>query len=247
VTAAGESLLAQCRTLTAVADRISDATAQTQTPQGWLRVAVPALFADSCLVPLLGRFAERYPKVVLDLQVTDRTVDLVQDRLDVAIRITAALDKAVIARRLGTVRSLLCASPDYVARNGAPERPEQLEQHACLTYAHLGGREWRLFREDETAIVQVDGPLQTNEGLLLLRGAIKGLGITLLPEFAAAQPISQGRLVPILDGWCPAELGLFLLYASRRHLPTASRAFMDFMADELQSSSQLHSFRPEVT
>lgn len=230
LTAAGATILERCRALLAVADGITDLSAAAMEPQGWLRVAAPAIFADACLVPLLGRFAERYPKVVVDLQATDRTVDLVQDRIDVAFRIAGALDRAVIARRLGAVRSALVASPDYVARAGAPESPAALTQHACLTYAHFDGRDWRLAKGGTQMAVEVAGPLQTNETLLVLRATLGGMGIAILPAFAAAPYLASGALVPVLAGWRPADLSLYALYASRRHLPAGARALIDFVA-----------------
>ena len=229
---AGEEALPRCRDLLAMAEAVSG-PAETARPQGEIRVAMPGVLADAVFLPMLATFATRYPQVSIDLQITDRIVDLVQDRIDVSLRITGSLDRAVIARRLGGVRSCLCAAPDLLARVGAPGSPEDLSDLPCVTYAQFGGRRWTLTGPDRTARPEVSGPLQTNEAYLLTRAALEGIGIVMLPVFAAAPHIARGKLVRVLPEWEPAALSLYALYASRRNLPAATRAFIDFAAEKI--------------
>ncbi|MGR3821667.1 MAG: LysR family transcriptional regulator [Salipiger marinus] len=230
---AGETALARCRDLVEVAEGISGRDAETVTPQGEIRVAMPGVLADAVVLPMLPAFAARYPRVSIDLQVTDRLVDLVQDRIDVSLRITGTLDRAVIARRLGGVGSVLCAAPALLSRIGPPEIPDALADRPCITYAQFGARTWTLVGLDRTEKIHVTGPLQTNEAYLLLRAALEGIGIAMLPTFAAAPHLARGQLVQVLPGWTPAELSLYALYASRRNLPAATRAFIDFYVEKI--------------
>lgn len=233
LTPAGEVILDQCQSLLEVADGISDLSKQAQEPQGTLRVAVPGLFAQGVLIPLLNDFCQRYPKVVLDLQVSDRTIDLVQDRIDVAIRMTNHLDKAVVARKLGGIDSALYASPQYLEKHGTPQHPDELKHHACLIYARFGGQTWELKNQTQEAKVKVNCVMQTTESLMLLQGAISGLGVTLLPVFAAHAAVQRGELLRILPCWQPISLNIYTLYATRHHLPSNVRAFVDFLANAL--------------
>ncbi|WP_217703045.1 LysR family transcriptional regulator [Marivivens donghaensis] len=234
---AGEAALGRCRRLIEVAESISGQSTDAAAPHGNLRVAMPGVLADAVFLPLIPAFAKRYPKVFIDLRITDRLVDLVQDRIDVSLRITASLDRAVIARRLGGVSSFLCAAPDLIAQFGQPDAPEGLAERPCISYAQFGGRTWSLSGPDRTAKVDITGPLQTNEAYLLLRGALEGIGIAMLPAFAAAPHIAKGTLVRVLPGWAPADFSLYALYASRKNLPAATRAFIDFAAERTRNSS----------
>lgn len=232
---AGETALARCRELVEIAESISDQSEASETPQGELRVAMPRILADAVFLPMARTFAESLPRVSIDLQIKDRIVDLVQDWIDVSLRITASLDRAVIARRLGDVGSVLCAAPDLLARIGHPSSPEALSSLPCLTYSQFGGRTWTSTGPEKTARVEVSGPLRFNEALLLQRGAIDGLGVAMLPAFAALPHIEAGRLVRVLPDWKPPALSLFALYASRRNLPSATRTFIDFMAEGIKN------------
>lgn len=238
---AGETALARCRELIEVADGISGQATDTGMPQGELRVAMPGALADAIFLPMLRDFAERYPKVSIDLQVTDRIVDLVQDRIDVSLRITGSLDRAVIARRLGNVVSVLCGAPALLSKVGMPADPESLSDLPCVAYAQFGGKTWSLSGPDRTTKVEISGPLQTNEAYLLLRGALEGIGIVMLPTFVAAPHIARGNLVRVLPDWQPAPLSLFALYASRRNLPAGTRAFIDYVAEMIGQNPMFRS------
>ncbi|MBP2443523.1 LysR family transcriptional regulator [Rhizobium leguminosarum] len=234
LTSAGERVLELCRDIVRVADAVTEVASRADTPHGLLRVTAPSILAEAQLIPLLSKFADLYPRIKIDLQISDRTVDLVQDRIDVAIRIANHLDPSLIAKRLGQCPSRLYASPRYLTQYGIPTRPEDLNAHRCLTYTHLGGTEWTLKNHQAQVVVPVLGGFQTNDALALRCAALSDLGIAMLPRFAADPKVETNKLVVVLPDWEPNTLGIHALYVSRRHLPMAARALIDFLATRLR-------------
>ncbi|WHO74047.1 LysR family transcriptional regulator [Rhizobium sp. BT03] len=234
LTSAGERVLELCREIVRVADAVTEVASRADTPHGLLRVTAPSILAEAQLIPLLSKFADLYPRIRIDLQISDRTVDLVQDRIDVAIRIANHLDPSLIAKRLGQCPSRLYASPRYLAEHGMPTRPEDLSAHRCLTYTHLGGTEWTLKNHEAQVVIPVLGGFQTNDALALKCAALSDLGIAMLPRFAADPEVQTNKLVVVLPDWEPNTLGIHALYVSRRHLPMAARALIDFLATRLR-------------
>ena len=234
LTSAGERVLELCREIVRVADAVTEVASHADTPHGLLRVTAPSILAEAQLIPLLAKFADLYPRIKIDLQISDRTVDLVQDRIDVAIRIANHLDPSLIARRLGQCPSRLYASPRYLREYGAPARPEDLSAHRCLTYTHLGGTEWTLKNHEAQLVVPVLGGFQTNDAVALKRAALSDLGIAMLPRFAADPEMQANKLAVVLPDWEPNTLGIHALYVSRKHLPMAARALIDFLATRLR-------------
>ncbi|EGE55354.1 UNVERIFIED_ORG: DNA-binding transcriptional LysR family regulator [Rhizobium esperanzae] len=230
LTSAGERVLDMCRDITRVADAVTEVANHAETPHGLLRVTAPAILAEAQLIPLLSDFADLYPRIKVDLQISDRAIDLVQDRIDLAIRIANRLDPSLIAKRLGQCSSLLYASPQYLEKYGIPTGPEDLDRHRCLTYTHLGGSEWSLRSSESQIVIAVEGTFQTNDAVALRRAALSGLGIAMLPRFAADQEVQAGKLIVVLPAWQPATLGIHALYVSRKHLPMAARVLIDFLA-----------------
>ncbi|MDF0698708.1 LysR family transcriptional regulator [Rhizobium sp. MC63] len=233
LTSAGERVLEMCREIVRVADAVTEVADHAETPHGLLRVTAPSILAEAQLIPLLSDFADVYPRIKVDLQISDRTIDLVQDRIDLAIRIANRLDPSLIAKRLGQCSSLLYASPRYLQEYGVPSTPEDLDDHRCLTYTHLGGTEWSLKSFESQIVMSVDGTFQTNDAVALRRAALSGLGIAMLPRFAADQEVRTGQLVVVLPEWKPSTLGIHALYVSRKHLPMAARVLIDFLATRL--------------
>ncbi|WFU03980.1 LysR family transcriptional regulator [Rhizobium sp. CB3171] len=241
LTSAGERVLELCREMVRVADAVTEVAVHSDTPHGLLRVTAPSILAEAQLIPHFSEFATKYPRIKIDLQISDRSVDLVQDRIDIAIRIANHLDPSLTAKRLGHCPSRLYASKDYLAACGEPASPENLIAHRCLTYAHLGGSEWVLNKDEGEVTVAVSGGFQTNDALALQRAALSGLGIAMLPCFAADEEVRAGKLAVVLPDWKPRSLGIHALYVSRKHLPTAARALIDFLSEKLGSSPRLGS------
>jgi DNA-binding transcriptional LysR family regulator len=201
-------------------------------PRGTLRVSAPMSFSILHLGSLLPSFIARYPGVSVELQLDDRQVDLVEEGYDVAIRVGRLQDSNLVARRLTPCRQVLCASPSYLAKHGAPERPEDLLEHSCIIYSLLSTpREWRFTdAAGETHVVPVNGALQSNNGLVNRAAAIAGAGIVLLPAFYIGEELRAGQLKAVLSDFKPIDLAIYALYPERRNLTPKVRAFVDFLA-----------------
>ncbi|MBH9349989.1 LysR family transcriptional regulator [Pseudomonas aeruginosa] len=234
LTDAGAELLPQCREMLAVADAMQ-ATGQTRrdSPRGTLRITSSLSFAQAWLTRAAAAFVERYPGTAIDLQVNSQVVNLVEERIDLALRIANQLDPNLIARRLGECRSVICAAPDYLRRHGTPRRPEDLALHNCLTYSYFGRSLWQFERDGEPTSVPVGGSLSANESTVLLEAAAAGAGISQQPLYSAAPLIRSGRLVALLPEWSPQVLGIHAVYASRRQMPPARRARLDFLVERM--------------
>ena len=234
VTSAGERVLELSREIVRLASTMESVAQERESPQGMLRVAAPTIFTEEQLAPLIAEFLATHPRVSIDLRASDRAVDLVEDRIDVAIRIGAQVDPGVIARKLGECRSALYASPKYLTARGTPARPEDLESHECLTFTNFGASNWELqHRSGRTASVKATGRFRTNEAIALRRATLASLGIAMLPTFATRTLVKTKALQLVLKSWEPRPLPINALYLSRTHLPSAARAFIDYLAERL--------------
>lgn len=235
LTSTGAAYYQRCVQLLADFDDIEATVgAQAQTPAGLLRINAPVSFGIARLAPLLAGYRARYPQVAIDLSLSDRLVDLVEEGYDVAIRITGNPAAHLIARRLGDVRLLLCASPGYLARMGTPQAPADLAGHQCLHYSYWsGGDAWRLQGAGGEQVVRVGGGLRANNGDVLREAALAGMGIVLQPDFLVGDAIADGRLQPVLPDWAVAPIGIHAVYASRSHLAPKVRSFIDHLLDAL--------------
>jgi DNA-binding transcriptional LysR family regulator len=208
------------------------ASFQTE-PRGTLRVSAPMSFSILHMGSLLARFSTRYPGVTLDFQLDDRTVDLVQEGFDLAIRIGQLEDSSLVARRIIPCPVVLCAAPSYLATHGTPQVPEDLLEHECLVYTNLRSpREWRF--TDKTGaqhVVPVNGRLHSNNGLVERDAAVAGLGIVSLPTFYVGDELRSGTLVPILCEYTPTPVALYAVYPQQRKLLPKVRAFIDFLVE----------------
>lgn len=239
LTGAGEQLLPQCRELLALAENMQSLSrGRDQAPRGTLRITCSQSFAQAWLVHALNDFTERYPQVGVELLVGSEAVNLVQARIDLALRITNQLDPNLIARRLAVCRSVVCASPAYLARRGTPQRPEELAQHNCLSYAYFGRSIWEFEQHGEPCAVPVAGSLSANESMVLLEAALAGAGISLQPLYSVASLLRSGALVRLLPDYRPQELGIHALYGSRRQMLPALRLLLDFLAERLAGEPQ---------
>ena len=206
----------------------------TRTPQGVLRVTIPLSYGQHRLAAIIGAYTQAYPQVQLDIALSDRKVDLIEDGFDLAVRIGALPQSDLIARKIGGVRSIVCASPGYVSRHGAPHTPEQLRGHACLGYTLTGsGADWRFETPDGPLVVPIAGPIRADNGDIIRLAALSGAGILFQPHFIVGDDLVAGRLVQLLPEWQSAELGVYAVYPSRKHLSAKVRTFVDFLANAL--------------
>lgn len=160
-----------------------------------------------------------------------RAVNLVEQRIDLALRITNALEPNLIARRLAACASVVCAAPAYLAAHGTPRRAEDLAAHNCLTYNYFGKSLWQFTRAGADLSVPVGGNLSANESTVLMLATAQGAGISLQPLFAAAPLLAAGQLVALLPDCQPQEMGIHAVYTSRQHMAPALRALLDFLAE----------------
>ncbi|MBA5608154.1 LysR family transcriptional regulator [Duganella sp. FT3S] len=232
LTDAGEVTLARCRRMLALAAAIDAAPPEEpDTPHGLLRISCSQSLAQAALASAVPAYLRRYPRMKVDLQMNNRAVNLVEERIDLALRITNALDPNLIARRLASCDSVVCASPAYLAAHGTPRRAEELAEHNCLTYSYFGKSLWQFTRAGEALSVPVDGNLSANDEFVLLSAAVQGAGIALQPTYSAAPLIAAGQLVALLPDCAPQRMGIYGIYSSRQYLPPALRAMLDFLLD----------------
>lgn len=234
LTGAGEQLLEQCREMLAMADAMQSVSRTDEAaPRGTLRIACSQSLAQAWLVHALDDFTRLYPQVSVDLLVGSQAVNLVEARIDLALRITNQLDPNLIARQLAVCRSVVCATPAYLARHGTPQRPEDLAQHNCLSYAYFGRSIWEFSRAGEPHAVAVSGNLSANESMVLLEAVLADIGISLQPRYSVGAHLRSGALVQLLPDYEPQQLGVHALYGTRRQMPPALRALLDFLIERL--------------
>jgi DNA-binding transcriptional LysR family regulator len=233
----GRNFYQRClRILDELEEAENSLSSEQQRVHGLLRVAAPLSFTQRHLMPLLDEFLHRYPEVRLELEVGDREINVIEERMDVTIRIGKLDDSSLLARRLTPVRLVVCASPAYLERFGLPEKPEELVVHQGLFYSHLPDhRQWTLYDGEghsHTAIPQTR--LRVNNGDLILEALLAGLGIAVMPTFICHRELGNGSLQQVLDEYsCGESASAYALYPSRRHLPLRVRVFIDFLADRL--------------
>lgn len=233
----GLAFYEHCARITAEADAAAAlASGAAKDPIGVLRVNAPVTFAQMYLAEPIGRYLERNPKVRVELRMSDRFVDLVEEGIDVAIRVSARLrDSSLVARKLATDRSVVCASPDYLAKHGTPEVPADLLHHACLQYALLKPTdEWRFRDGGKSFAVPVEGRLSVADGAMLRESAVAGLGLAVLPSFMVMPDVRAGRLTTVLDRYTFIKLTVHALTPSANVSPKV-RAFVDVLASFFKS------------
>ncbi|CAB3852374.1 LysR family transcriptional regulator [Achromobacter animicus] len=237
LTPAGAETLPRCRQmLDMVGDLHSAVATPEDTPRGLLRITTSMSFGARHLAPAVTDYVKRHPGTSVDLMLVERAVNLVEERVDLAVRITNDLDPNLIARKLAVCRSVVCASPEYLAREGVPARVEDLSLRNCLTHSYFGKSLWRFERDGEPVDVPVGGSISANEVSVLCSAAVEGAGIAMLPTYYAAECIASGKLQVILPQCKPQELGIYGVYASRRQMPLILRSMMDYLAERLGSA-----------
>jgi len=203
----------------------------TDEPRGLLRVTAPAVLGHHRVLPAVISFRKAFPEVKVDLLFVDHLVDIVDERIDVAVRMTASPPLSYVAKKLGDDRRRLCASRDYLARRGRPARPSDLQKHDCLVFITEGAPvSWKLRSEAGKPVsVRVCGPLQANNTLSLRQAALAGLGIADLPSYLVADDVRAGRLEPVLEDFVAPERAVYALYAAGASLPARSREFVKLL------------------
>ena len=231
LTAAGNETLPRCRQMLELSEDMQAAVGSAgDTPRGLLRISVSTSFGQSQLAAAVTDYVRLNPGVTIDLQMLDRTVNLVDERIDLAIRTSRELDPSLIARQLTVCRSVLCASPAYLREHPAPRRVDDLSQHNCLTHSYFGKSLWHFTCEGEELSVPVQGNISANEASTLLSATLSGAGVSLLPSYQAGVHVQRGDLVRLLPDAEPRVMNIYAVYASRKHMPAALRSMLDFLA-----------------
>ncbi|MDC3955089.1 LysR family transcriptional regulator [Polyangium jinanense] len=239
LTEEGARLYETCARLVSAADEaqgvLESASAE---PEGLVRVTVPVGTGILQFPSILRELHERYPRLVIELSLSEHRVDIVAEGYDVAIRVADTLeDSALVARRIGSVRMIVCASPDYLDRRGRPVSPRDLVHHNCLRLSPVR-REWS-FRcpGRRTQVVPVTGTLITDNIAVLRQAALDGIGVARLPLSYVAADIEAGRLRRVLPEHALGETNVFVVHPYQRHMPTKVRAFVDYVVQRFRSAS----------
>ena len=235
LTAEGEVFYAAARRILAEIETLENQiSGQGSTPQGLLRVTTSLAFSTYQLTPVLPEFLARYPQVRLELLPTDRVVDMVEEGMDVALRIGRLADTSFMARKIGEDRRLICAAPSYLARHGTPTRPEDLARHDCiLSRERAVLNRWQFRVDGVIRTIDVTGRLAVDEGELQMQLAVQGLGIVRLTRLTVAQAVRSGALVPLLGAFSADDpVGIHAVYPHRRHLAPRVTAFVNFLIEK---------------
>jgi len=231
------------RALEAIGEAENAVGRRQAKPTGTLRLAVPVVLGRRHIVPRLSRFLARYPEVAIDLSMSDGFVDLVEQGIDLAIRVGEITDESLVARKIGTVRRLTVASPAYLKARGTPRTPEDLQRHDCIVYTRLAtGNRWYFESKDGPLSVTVVGRYRVDNSEAVREGVLAGLGIAVIPAFAFSNEITEGAVKVLLKPYEPRLLPLNALYASRRYVPPRVRAMIDFLTHELEIDPALSGY-----
>lgn len=247
LTPAGEAYYVQAARILSDLDEANRSVGELDgPPRGLLRMSLPVAFARLHVAPIVSEFLNSCPGMALELLMTDNVVNLVEDRIDLAIRIGSLESSSLIARKLATNRRVVCASPEYIRTHGEPRVPAELAKHNCLTFSYsTGDRTWRFARAGQDQHVRVLGNLRANHSETLREAALAGLGLILMPTWLIGGDLGQGRLQPVLTDWqanvgrhsstAHQEGGIYALYLADRRTSGKVHAFTQFLANKFGS------------
>ncbi|MCB9684588.1 MAG: LysR family transcriptional regulator [Alphaproteobacteria bacterium] len=227
-TEAGQAYYERCvRIVADVMDAENAVTQGQREPRGTLRISAPMSLGYRYLGDALGAFLRTYPQLRVEVSLSDRRVDLIDEGYDVAVRIGVLDDSSMIARRLGPTHMSIVGAPSYFAEHGTPESPEELRHHACFQYEY--GPTLSTWRLGPELTIPVKGPMVSNNGDVLLAAARAGVGLALLPRFIVRDDLASGALVTVLDEHVTQSLAMWAVYPANRYLSSKVRAFVDFV------------------
>ncbi|MGE5650110.1 LysR family transcriptional regulator [Noviherbaspirillum sp. UKPF54] len=240
LTESGATYYERCvQILADIAEAEEGAVHHTEAPRGTLRVTMPVSFGILHMGPAVTAYMKRYPEVKIDILLNDRRVDLIEEGLDLAVRIGSLPESGLIARKLASDRIVICGAPEYFAQHGTPKTPEDLVGHNCLIYSYAAsGDEWKLTGPDGEHAVRVSGSMRATNGDMVKLAALGGLGVMRQPLFLLAEELRSGRLVEVLREYRLPEIGIYAVYPSRKHLSAKVRSFVDFLAAEFAQKKE---------
>lgn len=233
LTSAGAAYLEKCRVILNLVEAAeTDIASERQTPRGPIRISLPLSFGVKRVAPLLLEFARRHPEVTLDMDYSDRRVNLIEEGIDLSIRVTRQLASGDVARRLGGCVNRVVAAPDYLARHGCPHHPRELAHHAFLGYT-LSNSMVSFDIDGQLLNVPVRPQLTANNGEVLAEAAAQGMGITSQPDFIVEDWLASGRLEVILRDFAMPPLGVYALLPGNKQIPHRVRVLLEFLAERM--------------
>lgn len=238
LTEEGEVFYARSKDLLAgLEEAESELNSRSVAARGLLRVNAPVTFGIRNLAPLWGAFRELHPQVDLDVTLSDRVVDLIEEGYDLTIRIATLPSSTLISKKLASTRMTLCASPQYLAKHGVPRHPHDLASHAVISYSHWStGNEWHFDGPKGRVSVKIRPWISSNNGDTCRAAALAHQGIVLQPNFLVGPDIAAGALVGLMREYRALELGIYALYPTRKHVAPKVRALIDFLTRQFESA-----------
>jgi len=237
LTSAGAAYLEKCRVILNLVEAAETGVAEErQTPRGMIRISLPLTYGLMRVAPILLDFARRYPEVQLDMDYTDQRVNLIEEAIDLSVRITSRLGATEIARRIGSSQMHAVASPAYLAEHGTPRHPTELIHHECLSYTTTAESKqtWSFEVDGVLTAYPIRARIHSNNGEALNDAVERGLGIALQPDFIIERSLQLGKVVTILNEFPLPELGIYAMLPSNRQVPHRVRVLMEFLADQLR-------------
>jgi DNA-binding transcriptional LysR family regulator len=236
VTDSGKAYYERCISVLQEIDEIESALrSEHNQPEGTLRINAPMSFSELTLMPIITEFTRLYPDVTIKLELADRFVDLVEEGVDLAIRIGALPDSSLVVRKLTDMQMMLCASPDYVGNTDIPLTLESLSQHQCIFDSNYKHKDrWIFGRGEQSVAIPIHSRININSARAVSELVLNGQGISLLPSFVVQKEVEQGRLVRLFKEHEPESTGVYALYPHRKHLSAKVRLFIDALVKAFQ-------------
>jgi DNA-binding transcriptional LysR family regulator len=237
LTTEGEVFYARCKELLANVDEAeAEITSHSGEAAGQLKLSVPVAFGELHLAPLWARFMARHPKVTLDVTLSDRVADLVEEGFDAAVRIMELSNSSLISRKLTSTRVVLCASPKYLKRHGAPKHPSDLAHHDVLDYTlRAMGENWQFDGPEGRIVVKVAPKFRSNSGGTCRSGALQHMGLILQPDFLVGEDLRSGTLVEVLPQYRSHDIGVYAVYPTRKHVSPKVRMLVEFLLEAFRT------------
>jgi DNA-binding transcriptional LysR family regulator len=236
LTEAGEKFYRRCgRLMGELEEAKQEASNSAATLSGTLKIAAPLSFGVAHLSPAIAAFMHLHPQIKINLDLSDRCIDLIDEGLDLAIRIGTLDDSSLMARKLASVRHVVCASSDFFYRYGTPETPQDLANMPALCYGNLDKPDTWHYRDKDNIPAKVKVPLRmrATNGDALVEAAIAGLGVLCEPSFIVHGAVERGVLIPVLTGYQWYAMNIYAVYPQTRHVPARVRAFIDFLVSHI--------------
>jgi len=237
LTEAGATYYERCRRIIDEVREAEGALGRLQSAlTGTLHVNGSIALGQIFLAPLVLKFQRQYPGLAIELSLSDRYIDLVEEGVDVAVRLGRLADSNLVARRLGSTRRVLVATPTYLITHGTPQRPEDLVHHSCLLYAYLStGNEWGFKGPEGEIRVRVRGNFKANNGEVIRQAVLANVGVAMSPDWLIHDKLESGEVVALLPEFAPPPLEISAVYPSGRHVSTKVRTFIEFLQSEFKA------------